>query len=290
MVFYFIAAPTEALYASRRGLYLWFDQLLPTLLPFSILSYIVLASGLFSGTKNRTKTKISSYEWYIIFCGFLFGFPIGSKLTADLYQNGKISKKNASILCCFTNNLSPVFVTTAFTTMLHLTVSPVLYFVLYGVPLCYGLTRLALSKEQISVQKNAASGFHLNMQIIDAGIVNGFETLIRICGYIMLFSILSELIKQLPFHNTMACLVLVGCTEVTNGIACLADSACSDTMKYLLATLFLAWNGISGLFQTASILSKTDLSVRQYVSQKTVLLFMQLCITGILFFFGDFFI
>ena len=29
----------------------------------------------------------------------------------------------------------------------------------------------------------------MDMQIIDAGIIHGFETLIKICGYIILFSI-----------------------------------------------------------------------------------------------------
>lgn len=290
MVIYFLAAPTEALYASRRGLYLWFEQLLPALLPFSILSYVVLASGLFSCKGNSRKTKISSFEWYIIFCGFLFGFPIGSKLTADIYHDGKISKKNASILCCFTNNLSPVFVTTAVSSMLGLAVSPVLYLVLYGIPFCYGIISLVLFGEKAPIQKNAASGFNLNMQIVDAGIINGFETLIRICGYIMMFSILSEFIKTLPFHNTTVSLLLTGITEVTNGISCLAEYSCNDAVKYLFAILFLSWNGISGLFQTASILAKTDLSVRQYMKKKIVLLFWQLGATGILFFFGNFFI
>lgn len=289
MIFYFIFAPTQALFASRRGLLLWFEQLLPTLLPFSIISYIVLASGLFSFRGNGKKRRISSWEWYVILCGFLFGFPIGSKLTADLYRDGKISKKNASILCCFTNNLSPVFVTSAMAAMLNLNIHPVLYLVLYGIPFSLGIAALVFAGEQTPVQKNAAPRFHLNMQIIDAGIINGFETLIKICGYIMMFSILSELIKTLPVHNPLVSLLLVGCTEVTNGISCLAAYSCRDAVKYLLAVLFLSWNGISGLFQTASVLGMTDLSVRQYLKNKLVLSGIQSGVTGILF-FGNFFI
>lgn len=290
MILFFLFAPQQAFFASRRGLMLWFEQLLPVLLPFSILSYVVLASGLFSGRKSNRRSKISNWEWYVIFCGFLFGFPIGSKLTADLYHDGYISKKNASILCCFTNNLSPVFVTSAITTMLNLKVSPVLYFVLYGIPFCYGIVSLLLRGEQVSVQKNAAPRFHLNMQIIDAGIINGFETLIKICGYIMMFSILSELLKTLPVHNPAVSLLLVGSTEVTNGISCLAAYSCSNAVKYLLAIIFLSWNGASGLFQTASILSRTDLSVKEYIRKKLVLFGLQSGVAGLLFVFGRFFI
>ncbi len=288
MVFYFLAAPAEALEASRRGLYLWFTQLLPALLPFSILSYVVIASGLLSCGKKVKKSRISSFEWYVIFCGFLFGFPIGSKLTADLYKEGKLSYKNASILCCFTNNLSPVFVTTAVSSMLDLNVNFAVYLVIYGIPLCYGIVRLLFSKEQASVNTNTVSGFHLDMQTVDDGIMNGFETLIRICGYIMMFSIMSEVIKTLPFRNAGLNLFLVGCTEVTNGIACLAQFPCSDSTKYLSAVLFLSWNGISGLFQTASILKTTDLSIRQYLKNKLVLLLFQTSVS--LFLFGNGFI
>ena len=36
----------------------------------------------------------------------------------------------------------------------------------------------------------------MDMQIIDAGIIHGFETLIKICGYIILFSIFCEMLPE----------------------------------------------------------------------------------------------
>ena len=47
ILLFFLLEPESALDAARNGLSLWFTQLLPSLLPFCILSYIVLASGLF---------------------------------------------------------------------------------------------------------------------------------------------------------------------------------------------------------------------------------------------------
>ena len=92
MIFYFLIYPQNALMASRRGLTLWFEQILPTLLPFSVVSYIILHSNLFSQsarTKNHNFLRIQPEEWYVIFCGFLFGFPIGSKLAnfPQIYMN-----------------------------------------------------------------------------------------------------------------------------------------------------------------------------------------------------------
>lgn len=287
IIVYFILAPSSALNASRNGLVLWFEQLLPTLLPFSIISYVVLCSNLFmfSHKPDRHTRRISGPEWYIIFCGFLFGFPIGSKLTADCYRQGQISKKNASILCCFTNNLSPVFVTAVLREQLGFPADLLPYILLYGIPLLIGLGYLFLYGEPAPKHKKTASRFQLNMQIVDAGIINGFETLIKICGYIMMFSILSEILKSAPFGNQLCKVILIGCTEVTNGIAALSLFSGNAQIRYLLTILFLSWNGISGLFQTASILCTTDLSVKQYLKGKLLLVILTTVVTGILLFF-----
>jgi hypothetical protein len=262
-VVYFLGNPSSAIDASSRGLMLWFTQLLPTLLPFSVLSYVVLASGLLSCGK-----KGISREGYVLFCGFLFGFPIGSKLAADLYREGQLSRRNATILCCFANNLGPAYVTAALSEMLALPVRGRLYLLLYGIPLSLCLVSLFVWGKPAGRQKNTASGFHLDMQIVDAGIINGFETLIKICGYVMIFSLLSEMLKSTPLGSGHLGLILIGCTEVTNGIAALSQAGLSDGITCLLALLFLSLNGLSGFFQTASLLGGTDLSVRRYAAGK----------------------
>ena len=183
MILYFLIYPQNALLASRRGLTLWFEQILPTLLPFSVVSYIILHSNLFSysaHTKDHRFLRIQPKEWYVIFCGFLFGFPIGSKLSADLYEHHLITRKRAQVLACFTNNLSPVFVTSVLVNQLNFSSVIPFFLLLYGIPLCICLVLLSLGKTEHFVHEKKASRFQLNMQIVDAGIINGFETLIKI--------------------------------------------------------------------------------------------------------------
>lgn len=284
LLIFFILFPQNALSASKQGLTLWFEQILPTLLPFSVLSYVVLRSNLFAGTSTRKHRKISNEEWYIILCGFLFGFPIGSKLTADLYREGRIPRKRAQYLCVFTNNLSPVFVVSVLHEILHLQVKPSFYLLLYGIPFLYGLVLLLrIASSEPHKQKNTASRFQITMQIVDAGIINGFETLIKICGYIMMFSIFAEIAQSIPYGSSFPKLVLTGCLEVTNGISALSQFSCNHFQKYLLTVLFLALNGISGLFQTASLLSVSNLSIKQYLKMKLLLIAAIMAIAPLLF-------
>ena len=286
MMLYFLIYPQNALMASRRGLTLWFEQILPTLLPFSVISYIVLHSNLFSHPAHEKKhsfLRIQPEEWYVIFCGFLFGFPIGSKLSADLYEHHRIVKKRAQILACFTNNLSPVFVTSVLVNQLHFSSVVPFFLLLYGIPLCICLALLSFIKPERFVHEKKASRFQLNMQIVDAGIINGFETLIKICGYIMMFSIFAEIAQSIPYGSSFPKLVLTGCLEVTNGISALSQFSCNHFQKYLLTVLFLALNGISGLFQTASLLSVSNLSIKQYLKMKLLLIAAIMAIAPLLF-------
>ncbi|MCH5333464.1 MAG: hypothetical protein J1D89_05855 [Agathobacter sp.] len=270
MLIFFLLRPVEALAASRRGLTIWFEQLLPALLPFSILSYIILQSNLFSGKKRRLG-KIPPEEWYVIVCGFLFGFPIGSKLTADLCRQRKLSEERAQWLFILTNNFSPVFVTTVFTGLLGISPGIFTYALLYGLPfvLCMIVLHI-LPGSSCTSKKNTASRFQLNMQIVDAGILNGFETLIKICGYVILFSLTAECLRMMPLVHPLVKTVLIGCTEVTTGMAELSGIT-DSSLVYILAVWFLSWGGISGLFQTASITAGTDLSMRRYLAVRLAL-------------------
>ena len=136
------------------------------------------------------------------------------------------------------------------------------------------------------VHEKKASRFQLNMQIVDAGIINGFETLIKICGYIMMFSIFTEIVQSIPYGSSFQKLVLTGCLEVTNGISVLSQFSCTHFHKILLTTLFLSLNGISGLFQTASLLGTSDLSMRLYLKMKLLLVSAIMAIATVFLFLG----
>lgn len=111
----------------------------------------------------------------------------------------------------------------------------------------------------------------MDMQIIDAGIIHGFETLIKICGYIILFSIFCEMLQTLPFPAHWFSLAATGFLEVTNGVALLSTSACTRQIKSLLAVLFLSWGGLSGIFQVSSILHQTGLAPELCITENNPL-------------------
>jgi len=130
----------------------------------------------------------------------------------------------------------------------------------------------ALKKEE-NRQKKTASQSQITFKIIDAAIMNGFETLVRIGGYIMLFSILISLVEKLPLPKPVL-ILLENVLEITNGINCLANTDWSIQTKYILAMTATAFGGLSGIAQTSSMVKGTSLSMKKYCLVK---LFLTLC-------------
>ena len=267
-LFYILRFPAVTVHAAANGLILWFEQVLPALLPFAILSNIIIASDI-----------LPSAGAFVLLSGFLFGFPMGSKNCAKLFLEGKIEKQEAEILFIITNNMSPVFIQNYILSQ-QLGISG--YFgwsilVLYLPPVLLGAFFLRNHSSNKNIQKKSASRSKINFQIVDAGIMNGFETLTKIGGYIMIFSILASCFLMLPMPELLktGC---IGVIELTNGIHYLSSTAMTSESKYVLAMMFTAFGGLSGVAQTSAMIKGTGLSIKKYVCLKLVLCI----ITGIL--------
>lgn len=283
---YIIIFPKEAVSAASGGLVLWYEQILPTLLPFAILSNVLIYSGYLqylirpAAPILQKIMPVSDSGAFVLLTGFLFGFPMGSKNCAELLKCGQIKQQEADILFGITNNISPVFISSYILTqqlqMPHLI--GISYLILYLPPLLTGKVLLhRYRKETVSqtVEKRPASRSQMNFKIIDAGIMNGFETLTRLGGYIMLFSMIASILRMFPMNDFLKTL-LTGITEITNGI-CLIPAMISDRkLQYIMAMAFTAFGGLSGIAQTSSMIRDTRLSLLSYLMQK---LWLTVCTT-----------
>lgn len=278
IILYFILTPQAAVTASQKGIMTWWEIVFPTLFPCIIMSNLLINTNALSNINNEKTLKL-----IIIICGLMLGFPIGAKLTSEFYKKNYICKKDAQILCAFTNNISPAYVGSIVVTQtlgkpewLFLT-----YLILYFPSVFFCVLQLLKNNQK---SKKAASRFQLNMQIIDAGIISGFETLIRLCGYITLFSIIVSIVQTL-LHNSKVIIYTTGLLEITNGISVINQYPLHFVEKYLLLILFLSFGGLSFLFQTKTIIHSTDLSLKKYIVHKILSSIMSLSTAILILFF-----
>ena len=284
-LFYILLFSDITVHAAGNGLILWFEQVLPSLLPFAILSNIIIASDILpSLTKKilpylQKLIPVSTSGAFVLISGFLFGFPMGSKNCAKLLLEEKMEKQEAEVLFIITNNMSPVFIQSY---ILGQQLQLPNYFgwsllILYLPALLLGRQLLHKNRITKNNHKKTASRSKINFQIIDAGIMNGFETLTKIGGYIMIFSILASCFLLLPIPDFIK-ICSIGIVELTNGIHFLSTTSLSLESKYVLAMIFTAFGGLSGIAQTSAMIKDTGLSMKKYLFWKLVLCI----ITGIL--------
>ncbi len=274
---YVLLFPKEAVGAAAGGLMLWYEKVLPTLLPFAILSNILIYSNYLQYFTRiltpllRPLFRVSGSGAFVLISGFLFGFPMGSKNCAELLKNNLISAEEADVLFVISNNISPIFVS-SYILCQQLAMPELIavsYLILYGPPLLAGAFLLRRNDAAASRIKIPASGSQMNFKIIDAGIMNGFDTLVRLGGYIMLFGMMAQLLQKLPLPVGSR-LFVTGAAELTNGISFLSAFPCPPRTKYILAMAFTAFGGLSGIAQTSSMVRDTGLSMRRYCLLKGI--------------------
>ena len=285
LVFLFFC-PTQALTASRAGLHLWFDTLLPTLLPFMILSNILIRADLVRplvsilAPFSHRLLLLSPGGTYAMLMGFLCGCPMGAKTVSDLRIREQISQEEAEYLMGFCNNISPSFIIT-FLVMEQLRRPALLIptlLILYGAPLLYGaLTNPAYRRachgqnlSTCSIQNTPKEVLCFGM--VDSCILDGVITIVKLGGYIMLFAILSGIFQALPL-SLPAKALLTAIAEITNGIPAILHTF-SFPKSYFLLVILVSFGGLSAIAQTDSVIKSAHLPLGKYVRSKLLISFL----------------
>ena len=309
--------PAESLSGAGAGLLLWFQTVLPTLLPAMILSDYLIRIGA-DRSLGRLAARpllflfgVSQNGSYAVLVGFLCGYPMGAKTSASLLTEGRIGRGEAAYLLSFCNQPSPMFLVGFLCLSLlapsnrgSAPVVPVLAGV-YGSAVFISLLYRALRRmdrrfytawsldkartpqkrpHEIAqdgrpplastgrtpadaappAQKTTASS---PLALLETSMMTSFEVMVKIGGYMMLFSVLESLVWKLPIPFPLLQSACMGFIEMTTGSRQIAASAAHPWAAALCAGA-VAFGGLSGLAQTANVLQGSGLPVRQYFGWK----------------------
>ena len=288
-----ICFPATALAGAKDGLLLWFHQVMPSLLPFLILSSLFLSTGLSDRIAKRLSPVLSPVfrcspsGCYAVVIGLLSGLPVGAKTVADLTASGRITKKEGTYLLPLCNNPSPLFLL-GFVSVSVLQKPglryPLLLIVLLSSAIAAmllrpsgetkSLAKKALHAEPATSSSSATSSpaaapapFTFSFVLLDAAIEQAFLVLTKIGGYLILFSVLARLLSILPLPS-----LFLACTgallEITTGSNALSALSLTEPVRISLVTGFVAFGGLSAAAQTKSVLTGTSFPLTHYLLTK----------------------
>ena len=202
-----------------------------------------------------------------------------SELSPQGAPEEEIDRNEACYLLTFCSSPSPAFLSsyvilTAFSGQIH---PGFVFGVLYGSNFLTGfLFRLVFRRFRLhrhtahrthSVEKKEMSKQTSKGNLLDTSIMNGFEIITQLGGYIILFSILSGLLMDLhPFGSASP--LLCGALEITTGIAQLAASSLPYAGKVSAVLTCAAFGGLSVAAQTNCMIHNSGLPLWPYLAGK----------------------
>lgn len=265
---------------AESGLLLWFQVVFPTLFPFMLVSGLMLSGGglvvisRIFGRLFSTLFATSPNGSFAVIAGFLCGYPMGAKVSADLVRSGRISRDEGAYLLSFCNNTSPIFIMNfiVWKTFDREELMIPTLLILIGVPAFLSLffRRFYLKgrkKFPDLSDKKKNNVKLLNFEMLDSCLADSFESIVKVGLYIIFFSILIALPGKLSAGHPLLAGILPT-LEMTNGILMIHKAAPDLTVSYPLILGLTSFGGFCSAAQTKCMLKAASLPILPYIIQK----------------------
>ena len=276
----------ETTTGAKYGLLLWYQSVVPALFPFMVISSLITSSGGISYLMApvyiilKHLLPLSKEGCYVLVSGLICGFPMGAKVCADFIRENRITLNEGYFLMAICNQPSPMFLLGFVYPFFRENVSSARLFIVLYLPLILlALTaRHIYFSESTKIDTNPDFSVDQNLIPLDDAIMNAAKLLCKIGGYLILFSILIQIIKNMTWIPETVRLMMIGILEMTTAVRELAVCIPFPN-SFIFALSALAFGGLSGLFQVRSVLQneyseaiahekRVGLSIRPYVFWK----------------------
>lgn len=275
----------------QDGLLLWFHGLIPSLLPFMFLNQIVIRFGL-SDTIAKMflpfskLLKLDTSCAYPIMSGLLFGCPSCAIACDLLVSRGQISKDEAEFCVCAFNQIGPSFIIfyLCFGILQDVPYRFLIPVIFYGTlflsSLLLRFTLFGKMGQKSRRTKHFAPAVKNPYAALDEAIARSVGTLIKLCGYLILTSILTAFCERfLP----SALSILTVLSEVTYGTNQISSLSWDYHKTLLFCVILIVFGGVSAIVQTLGVISTDFLSAKRYLSAKIISVGIAVCTAQLVF-------
>ena len=253
-----------------QGMNLAVMSVIPSSLPFMIFSDLYTHYGHPENMKCIGKAfsrifRLPLSSLSVMVCGNVGGFPIGAKMTADLFKNGGIDKESAERLIPLSSNPSCAFVIGAVGLGMYnsFAIGILLILSIYmSCIVCAYISNSSGNKIDFSTV-NIEQKYSFVASVKSAG-----TSLVSIVAFISCFSVVVGLIKNHIKNNVLSSFVIMF-IEVTNATKIFSSEAIfSPGISLILSAFSLGFGGLSVMMQSSIFIEKSGLSMRKYFSLK----------------------
>ncbi|WP_458406964.1 nucleoside recognition domain-containing protein [Anaerotignum sp.] len=291
LIYALLRYPSAMLAASAESIQLWLTKVFPSLFPFMVACGILLRIGAAErmGKLLHPLMKplfgLDGIAAFPFFLGILSGYPMGAKITAQLYENKQITLKEAQHILVFSNNPGPLFlIGTIGAGFFGMPSSGYLLLAssFFGAVATGILWRFCRKNNPVKHHTYFLPPKEIPLtEALSASVADAINTILLIGGYLILFGAVSEALEQAGlFHSLTEFLFFLplsaeslqgfcsGILEMTNGAYLLSQSSDTLRLRLTLVAFLVSFGGLSILGQTLGVLSSVPINKKDYLKGK----------------------
>ena len=270
--------------AAKKGLSLWANSVVPSLLPFFIttelLGYtnIISILGKMLNKLMRPIFNVPGEGAFPFIMGIISGYPVGAKIVADFKKQGLCSSIEAERLIAFTNNSGPLFIVGTVgiglfkdtKTGILLLITHLLACITVGILFrWWKSSKNKRSSSFIESSNNLPSRISLS-NLGDVVLFSVVISILNSSGCLELIAnFLSPILNAFGLSSKYIKGIIIGLIELTNGVCSIALIASkSISTNIIICAFLLGFGGISVALQVLSITSKNGISIKPYLLGK----------------------
>ncbi len=286
----FVIDPKSNMDACLTGLRIWTTSLLPALFPFFVLTRL-LSTFRTVEVFSRKISPITKFLFatpgisaYVYIMSIMSGYPVGAKITADLYEQGSITKKQAWKITTFTSTSGPLFVigTVGVGMFFNMKLGILVLIAHFIGALLNGILFRGYGKKE----PDTSSKIHtMSNNLLEDTMWSSIKSILLIGGYVSMFFVLISMMENyhvlsfidsfiknlIPFVNIDSQIlrsISSGFFEITRGCLTASQSGISMRTAGIITTFIISFGGLCTHMQALTFLKKFDMSIPFYFMSK----------------------
>jgi sporulation integral membrane protein YlbJ len=293
-----VVFPQESVAAGKNGVQLCLDVIVPSLMPFFVLSSMVVELGIAEklgrllAPVTRKLFNVSGTCSAAFVLGLIGGYPVGAKTAIQLYKSGQTTKIETERLLSFCNNSGPAFI-------LGVVGAGVFSNGGIGILLCLahaaasvlvGILFRSWGRREILKSKSLAANKSVSDKSSSVPFSSAFITSVKssvqsalnICGFVIFFTVFIRLLflsgliphaAQFISSLTGARVtriqdLITGFIELTSGVNALSATLAERDGSVKMAAFMLGWAGLSVHCQALSFITNSGIRSVTYILGK----------------------
>ena len=245
---------------------IWLYNLVPSMLPFYVISDLLINYGLidilaFLFKKIINKLfNVSENASFVIFFSMFTGFPSSAKYLKNLLDLNYISLEDANKIISFTHFSNPLFIINVIGNTI-IGNKKIGFLILLSHYLSNFIIGFLYRKEQTQkITTKRVKNTKTFGSILTTSFINSFDSLLIVLGSLITFKILTSII----FHYLGFNFIISSLLEITQGLFALKNLTLNIELKALIAVAMISFGGFCIHTQVYSILSETKISYKNY--------------------------